>query len=90
MENRDKIIEELKHLVGYFQQASHEFFDETSSELVERAGAVYNCLEQDKNSLEDYQKMVQELVRFQQNLKTRVDDLGFLTLRMNELFKKSD
>jgi len=88
MNRSDEIVNELKHLIGYYQQAAHEFFDDTSSEFQERTNAVYGCLEQNQNTLETYQAMVQELVRLQQDLKKKVDDLGFLTERMLKLFEK--
>ncbi len=87
MGERDEIINELKYLVRYYRQAVHEFFDDTSGELEERLEAFYGCLEKDQNSLEEYRKMLEFLIRLQTNLKQRVDDLTFLTDRMNHLLE---
>jgi uncharacterized protein (UPF0297 family) len=84
---RDEIVEELKHLVRYYQQAVHEFFDETSGETVERLEALYNCIEKNENSLEEYRKMIDFLLSTQDALKQRVDDLGYLTVKMKKLFE---
>ncbi len=86
MQERDEIVEELKHLTRYYRQAAREFFDDTSNELDERLDGFYKCLEKDKNSLEDYKKMVEYLTTLQASLKKRVGDLGFLTDKMNQLF----
>ena len=59
-------IEELKHLVRYFRQATHEFFDDTSQELTERLDDIYGCLEQGKNSVEEYREMVKICCGFMQ------------------------
>jgi len=87
MKERDEIIEELKHLVRYYHQASHEFFDEASGELGERLEVFYTCLEQNQNSLEEFRKMVDFLVNQQTNLRQRVEDLSYLTSRMIQLFE---
>lgn len=87
MRERDEIVGELKHLVSYYQQAIHEFFDETSNEFKERLQAFYGCLEQDKNSLEEYRKMVELVINFEGNLKKRIEDLVHLTDRMSQLFE---
>ncbi len=87
MGERDEIIDELKYLVRYYQQALHEFFDDTSGELEERLKAFYGCLEKDQNSLEEYRKMLEFLISLQTNLKQRVGDLTFLTDRMNHLLE---
>ena len=86
MSERDEIIDELKHLVRYYEQATHEFFDETSNELKERLEAVYQCLDQNENSLEEMKRMVSFIASSQQSLKTKVNDLGYLADRMNRLF----
>ena len=86
MQERDEIVEELKHLVHYYRQAAREFFDDTSNELEERLDVFYQCLEQNKNSLEEYHKMIDYLVNLQASLKKRLEDLGFLTKRMGQLF----
>jgi hypothetical protein len=86
MPDRDKTIDALKHLVRYYQQAVHEFFDEAGSEVEERAQAVFNCLEKDANSLPEYQKMVELLANSQADLGKRAEDLRFLVERMNKLF----
>ena len=108
MGERDEIVVELKILVRYYQQASHEFFDDpttclsaeggyrpfgpidrwwddTSNELTERIEAFYDCLEENKNSLEEYRKMIEFLTSIQNHLKQRVDDLVYLTDRMTRL-----
>ena len=87
MGERDEIIKELKHLVQYYQQASHEFFDDACGELKERIDTFYGCLEENKNSLEEYRNMIEYLINFQTHLQDRVKDLSFLTDRMNQLFK---
>lgn len=84
---RDEIVEELKHLVRYYRQAAHEFFDDTSSELKERLETFCGCLEEDKNSLEEYREMVRFLVGLESNLKKRVDDLIYLTDHMTHLLE---
>lgn len=85
MGERDEIIQELKHLVRYYQQAAHEFFDDVSGELEEQLNALYGCLEKDQNSLEEYRKMIECLVHLQNSLKKRVEDLVYLTERMAHL-----
>ena len=87
MGERGEIIKELKHLVRYYQQASHEFFDDTHGELEERIDALYGCLEENKNSLGDYLKMVEFLINFQTGLKKRVEDLTYLTDQMVRLLE---
>ena len=87
MGERDEIVEELKHLVRYYQQAAHEFFDDTSVELRERVEILYGCLEKNENSLEEYLKMVGLLNNLENHLKQRVDDLGYLSARMTQLLK---
>ena len=87
MGERDEIIEELKHLVRYYRQAAHEFFDDASNELNERVEVFYGCLEENVNSIEEYRKMVEFLVGFEVQLKKRVEDLIFLTDRMTKLLK---
>lgn len=87
MGERDEIIGELKHLLRYYQQASHEFFDDTSSELKERLEAFYGCLEKDQNTLEEYRKMLELVIGFQNSLKQKVTDLTYLTDRMNQLLE---
>lgn len=89
MQERDEIVEELKHLIRYYRQAAREFFDDTSNELDERLGAFYGCLEENKNSLDDYKKMIEFLTNMQDSLKKKVADLNYLTSRMAELFKSS-
>src|SRR3990167_5418224 len=85
MKERDELIEELKHLVRYYQQAAHEFFDDASGELEERLTALYGCLEKNQNSLEEYRKMIEFLIPLQNSLKNRVNDLVYLTERMTHL-----
>lgn len=87
MEERDEIVQELKHLVEYYRQAAHEFFDDTSVELKERLDLLCGCLEENKNSLEEYRQMVKFLVTLQSTLKKRVDDLVYLTNQMTHLLK---
>lgn len=87
MQERDEIVEELKHLIRYYRQAAREFFDDTSNELDERLEAFYGCLEENKNSLEDYKKMLEFLTSMQDSLKRKVEDLNYLTNRMKELFE---
>ena len=87
MGERDEIVEELKHLLRYYQQGTHEFFDDTAGELKERLGAFYGCLEENQNSLEEYRKMLEFLVSFQNSLKQKVNDLTYLTDRMNHLLE---
>ena len=86
--SKSEIVEELKHLIGYFQQAAHEFFDETSSELIERLDVLHGRLEEGKNSLEEYRKMIAALTSYHADLKKKVEDLGFLTDRMGRLFEE--
>ena len=87
MGERDEIVSELKHLLRYYQQASHEFFDDTAGELKERLEAFYGCLEADRNSLEEYRKMLELVIGFQNSLKQKVTDLTYLTDRMNQLLE---
>ena len=87
MGERDEVVEELKHLVRYYQQAANEFFDDTSVELRERAEVLYGCLEKNENSLEEYRKMVELLNNLESHLKQRVDDLGYLSARMTRLLE---
>lgn len=87
MQERDEIVEELKHLIRYYRQAAREFFDDTSNELDERLEAFYGCLEENKNSLDDYKKMIEFLTSVQDSLKKKVEDLNFLTNKMKELFE---
>ena len=87
MDEQDEVVEELKYLVRYYQQAAHEFFDDTSVELRERAEVLYGCLEKNENSLEEYRKMVGLLNNLESHLKQRVDDLGYLSARMTRLLK---
>ena len=87
MSERDEIIEELRHLIRYYRQASHEFFDDTSNELNERLESFYGCLKEDQNSIAEYRKMVDFLVTFQGSLKKKVEDLVYLTDRMQHLLK---
>lgn len=87
MGERDEIIDELKYLLRYYQQAVHEFFDDTFGELEERLEAFYGCLEKNQNSFEEYRKMLEFLISLQSNLRQRVDDLTFLTDRMNRLLE---
>ena len=89
MGERDEIIEELKHLLRYYRQASHEFFDDASNELEEQLDTFYGCLEENKNSLEEYQEMIESLANFQAGLEKRVEDLAFLTDRMFQLLKNN-
>ena len=88
MGERDEIVKELKHLVRYYGQASHEFFDDASGELKERLEAFYACLEKNENSLEDYRKMVEFLVAAENHLNKRIHDLVYLTDRMTHLLKE--
>ena len=87
MGERDEIVDELKYLVRYYRQAIHEFFDDTSGELEERLEAFYGCLEENQNSLAEYRKMLEFLINLQSNLKQKVEDLTFLTDRMNRLLE---
>ena len=87
MSEHDEMVEELKHLVHYYSQAAHEFFDDAGGELQERLDALYSCLEKDKNSLEEYKRMVEFIVTMEENLKKRVEDLVYLRERMNLLLK---
>ena len=87
MQERDEIVEELKHLIRYYTQAAREFFDDTSNEMTERLDIFYKCLEADKNTLHDYRKMINLLITMQESLKKKVEDLTYLTTRMNELFE---
>ena len=87
MGERDEIVEELKHLRRYYQQATHEFFDDDNGEMKERLEAFYGCLEENRNSLEDYRKMLEFLVSLQNNLKQKITDLTYLTDRMNHLLE---
>ena len=87
MSERDEIVDELKHLVRYYRQAVHEFFDDTSEDLEERLEAFYGCLEKNQNSLKEYQKMLEFLISLQSNLKQKIDDLALLTDRMNHLLQ---
>lgn len=86
MQERDEIVEELKHLIRYYRQAAREFFDDTSNELDERLGAFYGCLEENKNSLGDYKKMIEFLTSMENSLKKKVEDLNYLTSQMKALF----
>ena len=87
MQERDEIVQELKHLVKYYHQAAREFFDDASTELDERLNAFSGCLEANKNSLDEYRKMIELLVAMQTSLSKRIQDLNYLTDRMSELFK---
>ena len=87
MQERDEIVEELKHLIRYYRQAAREFFDDSSNELDERLEAFYGCLEQNKNTLDDYKKMIEFLTSMQDSLKKKVEDLNYLSNRMKELFE---
>lgn len=87
MQERDEIVEELKHLIRYYRQAAREFFDDTSHELDKRLEAFYGCLEENRNSLDDYKKMLEFLTSMQDSLKRKVEDLNYLTNRMKELFE---
>lgn len=87
MQERDEIVEELKHLIRYYRQAAREFFDDSSGELDERLQAFYGCLEQNKNTLEEYRKMVGLIIDMQDSLKKKINDLNYLTDRMTELFQ---
>ena len=89
MKDHNQMVNELKHLVRYYSQAAHDFFDDVSAELQEELASFYGCLEQDKNSPEEYQKMVGLLVAAQENLKERVEDLKHLTDQMNVLLQKA-
>ena len=86
-QERDEIVEELKHLVRYYTQAAREFFDDTSNEMTERLQVFYECLEQNKNSLDEYRKMIEFLITLQDSLAKKVNDLNYLTDRMRNLFK---
>lgn len=88
MDEHKQIIGELKHLIGYTHQAAHEFFDDVSNEFIERLDEIYACLEQDKNSLDEYRGMIRDLDHFQTGLAKKVEDLRFLTDRMNQLLTK--
>ncbi len=87
MQERDEIVEELKHLIRYYQQAAREFFDDTSNEMSERLEVFYRCLEENKNTLDDYKKMIDFLVSLQDSLKKKVEDLNYLTRCMTKLFE---
>ena len=89
MLNQDQIVGELKHLIRYFHQAAHEFFDEFSHELTERLETIYNCLEENKNTLKEYECMIGDLVSFQADLKRKAEDLGYLADHMKKLFQDS-
>jgi len=85
MTERDELLEELKHLVRYYFQATHEFFDEASNETEKRVEAIYKCLKKNKNSIDDYREMIAQLVSSQADLKKRVESLSVLTERMSKL-----
>ena len=87
MQERDEIVQELKHLIRYYRQAGREFFDDASNEMNERLEVFYQCLEKDKNTLDEYRKMIDLIVSMQGSLKKKVEDLAYLTSRMNELFE---
>ncbi|OGW85479.1 MAG: hypothetical protein A3C35_00305 [Omnitrophica bacterium RIFCSPHIGHO2_02_FULL_46_11] len=94
MGERDEMIEELKHFVGYYQQALHEFFDDTAGELKERLEAFYGCLDQNQNSLEEYRKIVGGLSlpaagrdEPSGQIKKTPRWLSYLTLRMSRLLE---
>jgi CII-binding regulator of phage lambda lysogenization HflD len=87
MTERDEIIKELKHLVRYYAQAVHEFFEGAETELQESLETFHTCLEKNKNSLAEYKKMIELLVTAESGLKKRVEDLAYLRERMNELLK---
>ena len=87
MGEREEIVEELKHLICYYRQAAHEFFDDTSVELEERLGVLYDCVEKNENSFEEYRKMVELLNGLENHLKQRVDDLVYLSGRMTRLLQ---
>lgn len=85
MLDKDKVVAQLKHLVKYYYQASHEFFDDTSGELEERVQTFYQSLEKNENSLAEYEQMIDFLVTIHANLKQRVDALAYLTDRMRNV-----
>lgn len=87
MGERQEVVEELKHLICYYRQAAHEFFDDTSVELKERLEVLYDCVEKNENSLEEYRDMVELLSSLEHQLKKRVDDLGYLSGRMTRLLQ---
>ena len=86
MTEKRKTIDELKHMVRYYGQAVNEFFDDTSSELRERVQTFHDCLEKGENSLDEYRKMIDLLLQQEERLKKRVQDLRYLSNRMNQLF----
>lgn len=87
MENKKQASDELKHLVRYYHQASHEFFDDVSSDLKERLEQFYSDLEKEKYSVEDIKKMIDELKQFESNLKAKLESLSFLTEKMNQIYQ---
>jgi CII-binding regulator of phage lambda lysogenization HflD len=87
MTERDEIIKELKHLVRYYAQAAHEFFDNAGGELQENLQTIHACLEKNENTLVEYKQMLDFLVAAENKLKKRVEDLVYLRERMTELLK---
>lgn len=87
MTGRDEIIKELKHLVRYYAQASHEFFDDAGSELHENLETFYACLEKNENTFAEYKQMLEFLVAAEHGLKKRVEDLVYLRERMVTLLE---
>jgi len=88
MKSKGNVAEDLKHLIRYYQQATFEFYDETGVKLGEKLDAIHACLEKDENSLDDYRKMIDDVVASHQELKQRISDLDHLMKRMQKLFVK--
>ncbi len=77
--------EQIRHLIQYYRQAVHEFFDDISNEMLERIGAAETYFEKPEISAAEYRKVIEYLSNSQQGLAKKVGDLGFLIDRIGQL-----
>lgn len=88
MSHTNKTGEEIRHLLRYYQQAVHEFFDDAAHEILERLGVIEKCFEKNENSKAEFQKMIEYVSSNQKEFEKKVKDLGFLVERMEQLMKE--
>ncbi|MDD5085811.1 MAG: hypothetical protein PHE61_07200 [Candidatus Omnitrophica bacterium] len=83
-ERRGK-IDELKHLLKYHRQATHEFFDDAEHNVLENADILLRCLDKDEKNISEIKRMTSCLETAQKDLRNRLGDLDYLISRMVEL-----
>lgn len=84
-EERRGKIDELKHLLKYHRQATHEFFDDAEHGVLESADTLFQYLERGGKDPGEIRKLMSCLETSQKDIKNRLGDLDYLINRMTEL-----